>query len=344
MIDMLLEHTKSTGSVGAHWPPRHDERNKRIKGFANFLIDSEAGLSRLARVTEQSRESARDSTRTTVRAFVSSEMVQSLLEGRSACSTLSIEARIPVHNAFEGYELVYFAQNSDARTQAPSVLKTELDAVRMINGISSEEPSGVFSRLERGGYSISVLRHATERHIQTLQELYREAYVDYTFELSPQTIRDMVSNPENMFIVATDRDGNIVSAMAAERAVVEVRGADAILYELSDYATFRSHRGNGLMTAMQVFAADQLRRQPGGDMAIIFAEDRAAWTPVGISSKKAGMEYGGTLNQHCRLVADRDIGAEGNLEDLNVYFVPPFAGRLPSFAHAHEERMLAAAI
>jgi len=325
---MMLEHKqaiKSEGSLGAHWPPQFDRRNRRVKGFADFLIDSKADLSHFMRTVGQAHDPL--STRTTVRAFVSSPMLEDIqipLQVNGS-GTLSVEARIPADNVFVGCQLVYFASNSISRIQDPDILSQELEAVGRINAIRSADHNEIFSRLHGNGFGIRVLREATERHINTLQALYREAYTDYTFELSPETIHQMISDPENTFIVAQDGCGAIASAMVAEHATVAVNGVDVRLFELSDYATFHSQRGKGLMTAMQVFAADHLRRQHDG--AVIFAEDRAAWTPVGISSRKAGMVYGGTLMQHCRLVSDRDIEARGNLEDLNVFYVPPFSGR-----------------
>lgn len=329
VLDMLLQHPKtaepSAGSVGAHWPPRHDARNSRIKGFAPYLLDSDEALTRFSHDVAAARRMEPAATRTTVRALVRSSMIE---DGTIRRLNLDAEAVVPAGNFRSGYDLVYFAQNSEARAQSPDIIRAEMEAVQRVNAINQVDPERVFTRLNEGGYQLSVLREATERHIQTLQALYTEAYSEYTFVLSRDTLTRMVESPDNSFIVAAGPDGAIVSAMAAEHARLSLMDGKLDLFELSDYATFKAHRGQGLMTAMQVFAADHLRRLPGGERAIIFAEDRAAWTPAFISSRKAGLCYAGTLFQHCRLVSDRDIGALGNLEDLNVFAVPPSGGRL----------------
>jgi hypothetical protein len=172
-------------------------------------------------------------------------------------------------------------------------------------------------RTREAGYSIGVLEDF-EGHMESLLELYGEAYEQYTFDINAQTMAAMFSNG-NMVLTALDSGGNVASSMVAEHGTVVVEGEEVHLYELSDYATFRAHRRNGLMTLMQIEAIRMLRSVHGDD-AIIFAEDRASWTPVNISSQKAGMQYAGTLPKHCRLKADRDLPEVGDLENLNVWF------------------------
>src|SRR5271157_6426868 len=96
VLDMMLEHSRtaapSAGSVGAHWPPQHDQRNNRIKGFAPYLLDSNDALSRFSRDVEAARRMEPAATRTTVRALVRSSMIQ---DGTISRLNLDAEAIVP---------------------------------------------------------------------------------------------------------------------------------------------------------------------------------------------------------------------------------------------------------
>jgi hypothetical protein len=157
--------------------------------------------------------------------------------------------------------------------------------------------------------------------VRQLLDLYHEAYQEYTFEINSDTINDMLNNG-NIVLVGRSPDGTIVSSLIAEHASVSVDGRQVHLYELSDYATLRAHRRNGLITAMQIMAVQAIRGLPHGQESIIYAEDRAAWEAVNISSHKAGLVYTGTLEKHCVLVSDRSFAEEGRLENLNVWVSP----------------------
>ncbi|MFH0884624.1 MAG: hypothetical protein V1861_02860, partial [Candidatus Micrarchaeota archaeon] len=164
------------------------------------------------------------------------------------------------------------------------------------------------------------------QQVGRLLELYQEAYQEYTFTLTPQTVSDMLNNG-NIVIVGQDQKAQVVSALIAEHVELALEhGRTVHLYELSDYATFRAHRGNGLITLMQMKAIDTIRKMPSGERAIIYAEDRAAWMAVNRSSQRAGMKYCGTLMQHCVIVSDRDFGEEGRFENLNVWAHMPSGG------------------
>jgi hypothetical protein len=77
------------------------------------------------------------------------------------------------------------------------------------------------------------------------------------------------------------------------------------------------------MTAMQMEVVSQIRALAHGPEAVIYSEDRAPWEAVNISSRRAGLEYGGTLPLHCVLVSDRSFGEQGTMENLNVWFAHP---------------------
>jgi hypothetical protein len=230
-----------------------------------------------------------------------------------------IEAGFDAGNALPGHALVYFARNAPARVPPSDVLERELDSVIGLASLERTDYLRAMTRIALNGYSLSRLNGDGQQEVRRLLSLYQEAYQEYTFEMTPQTISDMLNNG-NIVIVGRDREAEVVSSLIAEHVALRLEhGKTVHLYELSDYATFRAHRGNGLITLMQMEAIEAIRALPHGAEAVIYAEDRAAWTAVNRSSQRAGMAYCGTLLQHCVLVSDRDFGEDGRLENLNVW-------------------------
>jgi hypothetical protein len=305
------------GSIGSA-TPSFDSRNLRVKGFSMQPIRSRDGIRRLFADVAAVEQQNPASTRTTVRAFVRRELVEGIRGNPDM--PYDIEAVVPVDNAMPGYSMTYFGRNS--RVADPEVFAAELESVEIISRIAQVSRRRAIERVSNAGYSISVLENPDQSDVNRMLELYNEAYQLYTFEINSNTIRDML-NDGNVVLVARDMDGQIASSLIAEHCVLNLEGREPIhLYELSDYATFRTDRGNGLITAMQIEVVNILRAIRGEE-AIIYAEDRAAWRAVNISSVKAGMNYCGTLPLHCLLVSDRDFDHGGQFESLNVFAVAP---------------------
>jgi len=305
--------TQKTGSIGAAWPPRHDARNSRVKGFCTFKVEDGRTFDRLMTGIRSARDANPRATRTTVRAFMEPGLVNAVEQ-----DGMRVEARVPVDNVFPGCELAYLGSNSEERMADAAVLREELRSVRGLSREKEENWDDAVSRIGRGGYSVQQLNGTVNGTIPQLLELYNEAYERYTFEINENTIAGILDNG-NIVLVGTDSRERIVSSLIAEHAVIEVDGRPVHLYELSDYATLREHRGNGLMTAMQMMVVDHIRDLEHGKESIIYAEDRAAWKAVNISSRKAGLHYCGTLMKHCILVSDRSFAEQGIMENLNVW-------------------------
>jgi len=307
----------TTGCISADWPPTYDRRNNRVKGFCNFKIDDRRLYNRMMREIRSARERHPQATRTTVQAFAE----PSLMRGVES-EGLSIEARFPVDNVFSGFELFYIGHNLDERLPDFSVLNAERSSVVGLEKTSRRRPQDVFGRMLSRGYHIQTLNGTSNGEIPQLLELYGQAYREYTFEINSHTIMDMLDNG-NIVLTGRSPEGRIVSCLVAEHAVVEINGQEIDLYELTDYATLREHRRNGLITAMQIAVVSMIRQLEHGPESIIYAEDRAAWEAVNISSHHAGLEYCGTLRKHCILVSDRTFPEQGRFENLNVWIAPP---------------------
>jgi hypothetical protein len=325
-IEMALLHAtqEKAGSVGASWPPRYDSHNSRVKGFCTRLIDSKKDAEGMFSVIGAAERTSPHATRTTVRAFVRSGLVEELRrEGPYA-----IEAAFDASNAVPGHHLAYFGRNAPRRASPPEVVESERESVGQMRLLERTDFASAIRRVSSNGYSLSRLNGDGQQEVPRLLALYQEAYQEYTFQISPQTISDMLSNG-NIVIVGRDGNSEVVSSLVAEHAMLMLDvGRSVHLFELSDYATFRAHRGMGLITLMQMEAINAIRREAYGERAIIYAEDRAAWMAVNRSSRRAGMHYCGTLPQHCVIVSDRDFGEEGRLENLNVWADLPGRARM----------------
>jgi len=321
---MMLEMSKEkAGSVGASWPPRYDAHNNRVKGFCAAALDSRMDARRMFGLVKAVERTHPQATRTTVRAFLRAGLAEGLM---GAEEPYRVEARVDARNAMPGYELVYFGRNIGARMPGPE-LELEMQSVRGMLELERTDILSASARIALSGYSLSRLNGDAQAEVGRLLELYREAYQEYTFELTPQTVSGVLNNG-NIVIVGRDREAQVVSSLIAEHCELRLEhGRTVHLYELSDYATFRAHRGNGLITLMQMQAIDTIRSLSHGDGAIIYAEDRAAWMAVNKSSQRAGMTYCGTLPQHCVLVSDRDFGEMGRFENLNVWAHLPSGGQ-----------------
>jgi len=314
----------AAGSIGAAWPPAFDSNNARIKGFCPTIIGTKKELLLDAFAhADRARRGADEATRTTFRAFVRRGLVEQI---RTERNDFAVEAVVPAGKTVPGCDLVYFGRNDNVRTPPVSLRREEnISLAGIRREVARVEPRTAIARLTSEGYSISMplngeIHNDSDREAMLL--LYREAYQRYTFPINEGTIRAMVGNG-NRAVVARDGNGQIASALIAEECELALSdGSTVRLYELSDFATFRKDRGQGLMTAMQIEAVRLIRSLPGGDRAIIYAEDRAPWTPVNKSSRQAGLEYAGTLPWHCTLLSDRNVNYAGDYESLNVWYAP----------------------
>ena len=356
------------GSVGAVGSLEYDRRNARIKGIVREVVRTKDGLSAVfGRVSAAENKHPR-ATRTTFRAFVDRGLVENirsaqrlaeregltisdrhlrvdkmtdlfLLPVRQQMQALgielhgySMEAVIPTNGAVEGCDLVYFGRNRPTRTPSRELQNAEQNSLFSVQaGAHRVGRADAIARATGRGYELSQMGSPwSNEDAKVLLNLYNEAYQLYTFEISETTIRSMAGNG-NKVLVARDAAGSIASVLIAEECTLELsEGQRVAMYELSDFATFRKDRSNGLMTALQIEAVRLLRSID--PHAIIYAEDRAPWIAVNKSSKEAGLECGGTLSFHCALISDRNFeynGGNHQYESLNVWYAP-FNGRTAS--------------
>lgn len=325
-LTQMAANGGKVGSIGAAWPPAFDASNARIKGVCPAIISDRRGLYLDAFApANNARRQGPEATRTTFRAFVRRGLVEEIAKGNGRMD-FKAEAVVPVDNFMPGFDLVYFGRNDFVRTPPLEVRREENEGLaRIRQGVPRVGREVAMARLTSEGYQITMPRNGdvhNGRDIERLLSLYQEAYQLYTFPINETTIQVMLGNG-NRVVIARDSDRQIASALIAEECEVRLgNGRVAMMYELSDFATFRRDRGMGLMTALQIEAVRLIRSLPGGQQAIIYAEDRAPWQPVNKSSQQAGMNFAGTLPWHCTLLSDRNVNYAGEYESLNVWYAP----------------------
>ncbi len=342
---------RNVGSVGAVWPPRFEPENARTKGFYPHRLGSLADI-REVLSNAWNAHHRNGSTRCSVRAFVGRNLIETIRRGDGMDSSFRVEAVVPATHAVLDHDLVYFGVNEPERCRAfeffdipggrqpyipgareqPSFM-TPYEQIRCIEQRivqrSSEKNSVDLEtarvRIARAGYRMERLNQMCEFDLDVLEQLYHEAYQEYTFPITRENIARMLTD-DNVFMVARDANNRIVSAMVGEGCPMEIDGTQMRLVELSDYATFIAHEGHGLITALQLESIRTLREEMGSQGTIIHAETRAPWTSVNIAARKAGMIYCGTAELHCTLEARRDTSFRsffyGPYENLNVFYLP----------------------
>ena len=313
---------KQIGSVGATWPPFYNEPNARVKGFCPDRIGTRGDLRRGFETAEGVERTAPQATRTTIRAFVENGLLEGLQRERDV-EGFRIEAAIPVDNALVGYSIAYFGRNKPERMPTPESLQAEMEGLgRVLSEVRPIDTQEAVAKVRLAECCITRIdsNGGFDADVSRLRDLYREAYQRYTIEMTEDTIRGLLDNGNLVVVAREDTRREIVASLIAEHCIVQVGGQEVHLYELNDFATFRSHRRRGLMTLMQMDAVLAIHRLHKGK-AIVYAEDRAAWEPVNRASQRAGLYYRGTLLQHCVLEADRSYGETGSMENLNVWSI-----------------------
>lgn len=306
---------RNPGSIGAFWPPSFDRRNSRVKGFYNKILDNSRDLQSVLNEVKDAKRSS-GAQRASVRLITHPSLIREMNGNGQA-----VEALIPLNYGLDGYVLIYTGWNNEERRSSREILGSEIEsAADIMANIGPTTREDVLRRLEKRGLRTERLENAGEDEVNMIVGIYSEAYQMYPFPLDYENVLGMTNNEDNMTFVGRNRRDEIVSVLFAEGARLDINGAAFRMYELSDYATLRAYRGNGLMTGLQLEVMNAIMEQ--NNVQLIYAEDRASWRAVNISSRRAGMVYAGTLEKHCLLMSDRDIGEKGEFENLHVWRAP----------------------
>jgi len=288
----------SVGRIGSIY---FDERNNRVKYFST---DIHTGAESIDFLLNQAETLAEQNNATRINARFFSE------GNYSGNYDANVEARIPLNNGYTGIELLFIGINQPERTSTREINDAEDEIIR--NAVSGTRKSRSLSseyRIERLS-----LENLTENDISLMRDLYRESFVTYTTELNESSIRDMV---ENSIVYAVRNNGTIVSTVVAEIANIPTANGNFRICELSEMATLREHRGQGLVT----LATEALIEEIYPTVNLIYAEARACHQAINNSFRNMGFEYAGRLNKQCILSGDHEVQEEGPYENLNVWYL-----------------------
>lgn len=316
------------GSIGPTWPPQPATSN-RLRGIKTEILVTPRDTRAFIDEVHAAQSAHPDLTRVSLRAFVDrSERIRM----GSHWNGLMVEGILPVdHVVGDSVDLVYLGRNTPERMPKADVYRRMLEVnFGQVNGFERPEPGALIERVCGLDYRFDRLSSAsvTPKDIHDLVLLYHEAFPVYMFPITDKTIADLLQNDGNIFLVARYK-GQIVSAMIAEYASLEIQGKPIHMYELSDFATseavFGNHQGKKLMAALQIQAITMIHKLYG-DEALIYAEDRGQLPAVVRSSLYAGMTPVGALPIHVRIGgkrnADLDEGVPGMETLVPVLWLP----------------------
>lgn len=311
---MNNEQKSSIGGIGRR--PYYDRHNDRVKGFFDIVIRDGKEKEAYEYVGEARRlKEVSGATRITLRMIASKDSIGMISQ------LMNTEALIPLNKEWKDYLILYLGENERERCTPPEVWKAEdMLLQQLLQNTQRRGKDEIFQRIRGNGYRIEILdKNISGREIREVFEIYREAFPRYTFPLTRENIRGLITSPQTLVAVARDFNDKIVSISVAEIASVETDLGELTISELSDEATLRAHRGRGLSQACILSLIDELYRMGIG---VIYEEARATHIGVNKAAIRLGFNYGGRLMQHCVIGGDKEVYSQGKFEDLNVFYLP----------------------
>ena len=150
-------------------------------------------------------------------------------------------------------------------------------------------------------YKNYFIRDASKEDSLQLAHLY-----DSVFETYPSPMNDpefiQFAMDHHVFFKVAVFEGKIVSAASADME------PDDLNAEMTDCATYKSHRGKGLMGRLIYELEQELRNR---NYQVLYSTARAISTGMNIVFAKHNYEYGGRLVNHCHIC--------GQFENMNIW-------------------------
>lgn len=312
----------SIGNLGEIY---FDSRNDRIKAFnPNIITD----LSSLVIYCNELKgeQSVHNASRITSRVVIDETLLHSgesleckINDLNSEDVNLIVEASIPLSGDLSGKNVTYLGYTSPDRMDSLEIQNAQNDFIQKSASADFLPYDKSLERIINGNYTVETLDNPTERDILEIVRLYSSTYNDYLFELNYENVSDMLTG-DNFVAIARDLDDKIVSISIAEVADIELNSNGVRVpfkfSEISDAATLEDYRGEGLYTAV----AHKLQKKLfENDFDLVFGEVRALNYGICKAVNKLGRNHKGTLYNHCRLYATRDINSDSIYESVQVF-------------------------
>lgn len=291
----------SLGQIGKMY---YDSNNNRIKYFSTEIHTSSENIEHLVEEGIRMMDD-NGATRLNARFFYSDNKPY----------TQNIEAEIKLNNGYSDINLLFIGINESNRLDSVEILKLEDEIVNNVLSNKSSSRDRISDEYEIQKLSISNLG---DGDVDSLVSLYTEAFTTYTSVLDTQSVQEMVDNSV-VYAVRDKNTGKIVSTSVAEIGTVPMQTGDFRICELSEMATKKEHRGQGLVT----YATKALINDIRDSVDLIYAEARASHRAINQSFHNLGFNYGGRLNKQCILSGDSDVAETGPYENLNVWYILP---------------------
>jgi putative beta-lysine N-acetyltransferase len=150
-------------------------------------------------------------------------------------------------------------------------------------------------------YDYYTIRNGTKEDAKALANLYNEVFETYPSPMNDPHYIQKAMNNNTCFKVAVF-NGKIVSAASADMDSFNMN------VEMTDCATTKNHRGNGLMGRLIFELEKDLRKK---DYKVLYSTARAISTGINIVFAKHDYMYGGRLVNHCHIC--------GQFENMNIW-------------------------
>lgn len=282
-------------SVGIIGMPYFDFDNNRIKYFSTTIHTNIESIESLFEQCQQMMGQSRAS-RINARFFT---------QGLDVNTLENVEAVMHMG----GLDLICLGYNTEDRRDSQEVVQQENN---LINNVLETQAS---RRDIPEIYTVELIDETCNlRDISDMVKLYSEAFTTYTTNLNHVSVSHMV---DNSWTYVVRHNGRVVSTVVAEIADVNLDNGNTIrIAELSEMATLRDYRGQGLVTYATQQLLDDLN-----DVNLIYAEARASHFAINRTFRRLGFEYAGRLNKQCILSGDQEINEQGPYENLNVWYI-----------------------
>ncbi|MDF2506042.1 putative beta-lysine N-acetyltransferase [Clostridium sp.] len=150
-------------------------------------------------------------------------------------------------------------------------------------------------------YNQYLIRNASKEDAKQLAELYDSVFETYP---SPMNNSDYIKfvMDHNVFFKIAVYENKIVSAASADMDPTNLN------VEMTDCATDRAHRGNGLVGRLIFELEKELKNK---QYKVLYSMARSISTGMNIVFSKHDYEYSGRLVNHCHIC--------GQFEDMNIW-------------------------
>ncbi len=174
----------------------------------------------------------------------------------------------------------------------------DIKALDVIVGLS--EKKGAVHKKSTEGYQPHIAAPVDADHVSFL---LLASFTVYPFPVSEEIIHKKIVEDSSRFCLVTSAEGNLVSVASAEL------DRDFGAAEMTDCATRRKHRGQGLIQ----LALTHLQESVAGEgFLCLYTLCRAGELGINVAFARLGYSYGGRLVKNCRM--------PDGWESMNVWY------------------------